>query len=183
MIDRRAFFSGLWKRRPQVQRTRAERKTRYKALEMHVRLHLLPIDFALTKSEETFLWSRVRSLLELTDDQELFSTGITQRLSQLVEGIIEPLRMASAEVTPNREPESLRQAAIDTVATFLKNASEPEIDSLKTKFSLADQTDLERYLRREIAIWVNALEDSEVLKHDAYSIQDPARARLRALVP
>ncbi len=183
MIDRRAFFSGLWKRRPQFQRTRAERKTRYKALETHVQLHFLPNDFALTEAEEAFLWSRVRALLELTDDQNLFSTGITKRLSQLVEDILEPLRMASAEVTPSREPESLRQAAIEKVGTFLKNASESEIDSLKTKFSLADLTDLERHLRQEISMWVHALEDSEVVKHDSFSIQDPVFARLRALYP
>jgi hypothetical protein len=182
MIDRRAFFSGFWKRGPEVHRTRAERKARYKALETHVQLHFFPNDFALTEAEKSYLWSRVRSFLELTGDQDLFSTNITKRLSQLVEDVIEPLRMASAEVTPNRQPESLRQAAIEKVATFLKNASESEIDTFKTKFSLAGRTDLDRHLRQEITTWVNAMDDSEILKHDSFSIQDPVFARLRALL-
>ena len=183
MIDRRTFFSGFWKRGPQVHRTVADRKTRYKALEVHVQIHLLPNDFALTEAEESYLWGRVRDLLEQTSDRKLFSTDITRQLSRLVEDILEPLRMSSAEVTPNRQPAPLRQAAIEKVTTFLNNASEPEIEALKNRFSLANRADLEKHLRQEITTWIDAMEDSEVLKHDSFSIQDPVFAHLRALRP
>ena len=181
IIARRAFFSGFWRGRTQVRRTAADRKTRYKALETHIQIHLLPNDFALTKAEESYLWSRVRSLLEQTGDQVLFSTGIIKHLNPLVDDVIEPLRMSSAEVTPHREPEALRQSAIDKVATFLNNASDAEIDALQTRFALASRIDLEKHLREEIAMWIHAMDDTEVLKHDSFSIQDPVFARLNSL--
>ena len=181
MIDRRTFFSGFWKRGPQVHQTIVERKTRYKTLEVHVKIHLLPNDFALTEAEESYLWSRVGSLLRQTNDKVLFSTGITKQLSRLVEGILEPLRMASEEVTPIRQPAPLRQAAIEKVTAFLNNASASEVDAWKNKFSLEDRTTLEEYLRREITKWIYAMDDTEVVKHDSFSIQDPVFAHLREL--
>ena len=183
MIDRREFFSGFWKRRTQGHRKFGDRKTRYKALETHVQIHLLPNDFALTEGEEAYLWSRVRSLLERSDDQDLFSTGITNHLKLLVEGVLEPLRMASAEVTPCRQPEALRQAAIDKAATFLNNMSDADINALKTRFSLADRPGLEKHFREQIAMWIYDMEDAEVLKHDSFTIQDPVFAHLRGLCP
>ena len=182
MIDRRAFFSGFWKGRKQVQRSVADRKTRYKALETHIQTHFLPYDFALTEAEESYLWSRVRSFLERTDDSHLFSDGIRRQLKLLVEGIIEPLRMASEEVTPNRQPEALRRAAIDKVASFLNAVSDAELEALKTRLSIANKNELETHLRQEIAVWIYAMDDTQVLKHDSFSIQDPVFARLRALL-
>ncbi len=181
MIDRREFFSGFWKRRTWVRRSIADRKLRNKELEAHVQTHLLPADFALTVSEESYLWSRVRSVLEETNDADLFSTAIVKKLRLLVGDLIEPWRMASEELNPIRQPETLRQSAIEKAVPFLQAATDAEIDALQTKFSLTNRVDLESHLRGEIATWIRGMEDAEIMKHDSFSIQDPVFAHLRAL--
>ena len=183
MVNRRDFFRGFVKKKPGVGRTRADRNTRYHALETLVRIELLPDDFALTKKEDAYLRSRTRSFLEEANDDELFSTEIVRRLKQLVEDILEPWRMASAEVTPQRSPEQLREAAVAKVAVFLDHMSEGQIERLRTCLSLPDGADLGSYLSEEISTWVGQMEDSEILRHDTFTIQEPVFAHLRSICP
>jgi len=181
MVNRRQFFSGFWKPKPKTYRTPADRKARYQGLETHVEIELLPNDFALTEKEGSYLRSRIRSFLEETSDEELFSMDILRRLRQLVEDVIEPWRMASAEVSPIKQPEELRRAAVEKVTVFLNNVSAAQIDTLKARFESSDRTQLATLLKREIKTWVDQMEDREILKHDAFSIQEPVFAHLHRL--
>ncbi len=99
MINRRKFFSGLWRPSRKRPLSRGDRSARYMALETHVRTDLYPYDFELTEDEESQLLSRVRDLLEEISDEDLFSTAIVERLNNFVQEVIEPWREANAEAT------------------------------------------------------------------------------------
>ena len=102
MINRRQFFSDMWRRRRTTPRSETDRDNRYLALETHVRMELYPYDFALTESEESYLMNRVRSLLEETSDEDLFSKVIVERLDRIVPEVIEPWREADEEVNRHK---------------------------------------------------------------------------------
>ena len=179
MVNRRQFFSRLLQSEPGVRRSDDERIARNRDLETRVQRDLLPSDFALTERESSFIASRVRFFLEGASDATLFSPHIVDRLNQLVTELIEPLRMASAEVSPMKEPKTLRKAAVQAVTTFLQTAAPSQVDSMMTRFAADDLSRLEEALAAEIADWAEAIPDEELLKYDAVSIQDPALRHLR----
>ena len=173
MVNRRQFLSGFWIGQPGVPRSEADREARYQALETHVQTELLPTDFALTETEKSQLSSRIGSFLKEASDEDLFSTDIVDRLKLLVEYVLEPWQMANEEVTARKKPQELRFAAIESVPLFLNASTREQIDSLMKKFALINRLELEVRLREDVATWIQRMENTDLLKYDAVSIQEP----------
>ena len=81
-LSRRQFFNRLV--RP-GQRTPEERRARYELMDVYLRTHLMPYDFALTPDQEKELVDVVRSALEQTDDEELFSAIIRFKVEEVAD--------------------------------------------------------------------------------------------------
>jgi hypothetical protein len=178
VVSRRQFFSGILKGRQAVFLSSEEREARYQALESDVQSELLPTHSTLTESEQSRLSSRIRSFLAGATDTELLSKRIVSRLKLLVENVLEP----SDEVTALRKPQELLFAAIESVPIFLSAATPEQIDSLMKKFELVKRIELEVRLSENIATWMQKMKDTELLKYDSVSIQEPVFARLRELL-
>ena len=181
MVSRRQFFSGFVKRPKAVGLSKEEREARYQTLEIHVQTELLPTHAALTESEQSRLSSRIRSFLNGASDAELMSTGIFSRLTLLVEDVFEPWQMASDEVTALKKPQELLFAAIESVPSFLNAATQEQIDSLMKRFEIINRLDLEMRLREDVAVWIQGMDDADLLEYDSASIQEPVFAHLSEL--
>ena len=150
-------------------------------MQTQVQTELLPTDFALTETEKSQLSSRIQSFLNGASDEDLLSTNIVNRLKLLVEDVLEPWQMASTEVTTRKKPQELRIAAIESVPVFLNAATREQLDSLMKKFALFSRVELEVRLREDVAIWIHQMEDTDLLKYDSVSIQEPVFSRCRKL--
>jgi hypothetical protein len=81
-LSRRQFFRRL--ARP-GQKTPAERRERYEIMDAYVRTHLLPYDFSLTAEQQSELLASVRSELEQTNDEELFSAILRFKVEEIAD--------------------------------------------------------------------------------------------------
>ena len=86
-LSRRQFFRRFVK---PGEKTRQERRGRYELMDAYVRTHLLPYDFALTADQEAELFAAVRSALEKTSDEELFSSILRFKVEEIADGKIRP---------------------------------------------------------------------------------------------
>ena len=90
-LSRRQFFRRLV--RP-GEKTREERQSRYEVMDAYVRTNLLPYDFSLTAEQEAELLAAVRSGLEESNDEELFSAIVRFRVDEIVDSKVRPWRDA-----------------------------------------------------------------------------------------
>src|SRR4051812_15122725 len=84
-LSRRQFFRRFV--RP-GQKTPEERRERYELMDAYVRTHLLPYDFCLTSGQESELFASVRSALEETKDEELFSAILRFKVEEVADSKI-----------------------------------------------------------------------------------------------
>ena len=76
------------------QKSPEERQTRYDTMAAYVRTNLLPYDFGLTADQEAELFAAVRSELEETNDDELFSEVLRFKVEEVADAKIRAFRDA-----------------------------------------------------------------------------------------
>ena len=176
-LSRRHFFRSLLPGDPHS----PKRLERYAALETYVRTQLLPYDFELTDEQERQLMADVRSTLEKTSNDDLFSYAIRNRLEQLVEEKVHPWRGASDREALAGKLKEIRQAAPDYVTTFLQvHAGEPVIEQLMQMYGIYDLPELEESLKRQVEIWITETNDRLLVQYNVVSVQDLVFAQLRS---
>lgn len=146
-----------------------------------MRTQLLPYDFELTEQQERELLAEVRSVLEKSTNEDLFSQAIRNKLEQIVEGKIQTWRNQSDHTALSERLKEIRQAAPDYVTTFLEmHADEPVIEQLKQMYGIYDMAELEASLKRQVQIWIAETNDRLLAHYDVVSVQDLVFAQLRS---
>ena len=177
-LSRRQFFRRFWK---PGDAPSPERLARYGVLETYARTQLLPYDFTLTNEQEHELLAAIRSVLEQTPHDDLFSHAIRHRIEQVVEAKLAPWR---GQIDSEGQAERLlevRRAAPDYVSEFLSvQASPATIDLLKETFAVDDPAELETLLKKQIELWIDEVNDHLVQQYDVVSVKDLVFAQLRS---
>jgi hypothetical protein len=177
-LSRRQFFRRLVK---PGEKSDKERIGRYDAMDAYVRTSLLPYDFALTAEQEAELFAAVRTALQETKDEELFSIIARYKIEEVVELKINPWREASQLKELANGLRELRKSSLDYVSVFLNGQATPAtVEQLKERFGMQDLGTLEQELRKRIEEWIFTVEDRELLQYDVVSIKDLIFGQLRA---
>ena len=150
-------------------------------MDTYVRTNLLPYDFGITAEQEAELFASVRSALEQTNDEELFSAILRFKVEEVVDSKIRPWREAGQLHEHLHRLNEIRQSASDYVSTFLNGQATPAaIEQLKSRCGILDAKVLETELRRRIQEWITTVEDSELLQYDVVTVKDLVFAQLRS---
>jgi hypothetical protein len=177
-LSRRQFFRRLV--RP-GQKSPEERRSRYDLMDTYVRTHLLPYDFALTADQETELLSAVRSALEETTDEELFSAILRFKVEEVADRKIRRWRDENQLKEQVARLKEVRDSAADYVSAFLNGQATPAaIEQLKVRLEIEDSRILEAQLTKRIREWIAAVDDSELLQYDVVTVKDLVFAQLRS---
>jgi hypothetical protein len=147
----------------------------------YVRTSLLPYDFGITEAQEAELFAAVRSALEETGDEELFSEIVRYKVEEVVDSKIRPWREASYQDEQGSKLRELRRIAVDYVNLFLNGQGSPTtIEQLQRELAIHDLPALEAELRKRIQEWVQTVDDSELLKYDVVTVKDLVFDQLRS---
>jgi hypothetical protein len=177
-LSRRQFFRRFLN---PLEKSREERLARYEMMEAYARTSLLPYDFSLTEDQEAELFATLRSALEQTADEELFSAIIRFKVEEVVDARIRPWRVESETRYQADRVNEIRNSAPDYVSTFLGFQATPiAIDHLKQKFGIHDSKALEEDLRRRIREWVATVDDEQLLQYDIFTVKDLVFSQLRS---
>ena len=177
-FSRRQFFRRLV--RP-GEKTRDDRLGRYHAMDAYVRTHLFPYDFSLTPQQEAELFATVRSALEETSDEELFSAIIRFKVEEVADTKIRFWREQNERADQANRVTEIRNAAADYVSAFLNGqATAATVEQLKTYCGIQDPAALDAELRRRVAAWIATVDESEVLRYDVVTVRDLVFAELRS---
>ena len=177
-LSRRQFFRRFLN---PTEKTRAERAARYQMMESYVRTQLLPYDFSISAEQEYELFAEVRSALEQTGDEELFSAIIRFKVDEVVDSKIRPWRLESQTKDQLDRLNEIRSSAADYVNTFLSVQATPAtVDQLKQTLGIQDAKALEEDLKRRVNEWVATLDDAELLHYDVFTVKDLVFAQLRS---
>src|SRR5262245_52993200 len=150
-------------------------------METYVRTHLLPYDFALTAAQESELLHSVRSALEETSDDELFSAILRFKVEEVVDSKIRPWRDQNQLKEQLNRLNEIRLSAPDYVSTFLNGQATPAaIEQIKTRLLIDDPKELEAELKKRIEEWIASIDDSELLQYDIVTVKDLVFAQLRS---
>jgi hypothetical protein len=177
-LSRRQFFRRLT--RP-GERTAQERQNRYEAMDAYVRTHLLPYDFSLTEEQEAELFAFVRSDLENTGDEELFSAIVRFRVEEVTDRKIRFWREENLLKDQLQRVQEIRNSAPDYVGMFLNAQATPAaVDQLKSRFGIDCSKELELELTARIQEWVKSVDDAELLQYNVVTVKDLVFAQLRS---
>jgi hypothetical protein len=177
-LSRRQFFRRFVK---PGEKTREERNARYEAMDAYVRTNLLPYDFCLTAAQEAELFATVRTALEETGDEELFSEILRFKVDEVVDSKIRPWREASYLDEEGTRLRELRRIAVDYVNLFLNGQGSPTaIEQLQQELATYDLPALEAELRKRIQEWIGTVDDRELLQYDVVTVKDLVFAQLRS---
>jgi hypothetical protein len=163
------------------QKSPEERRSRYDLMDTYVRTHLLPYDFALTAEQETELLTSVRSALEETSDEELFSAILRFKVEEAADIKIRRWRNENQLKEQVIRLKEVRDSAEDYVSAFLYGQATPAaIEQLRVRFAIEDSRLLEGELAKQIREWIVAVDDSELLQYDVVTVKDLVFAQLRS---
>jgi hypothetical protein len=163
------------------QKSPEERRSRYDLMDTYVRTHLLPYDFALTAEQETELLTSVRSALEETSDEELFSSILRFKVEEVADKKLRRWRNENQLKEQAIRLREVRDSAADYVSAFLNGQATPAvIEQLRVRFAIEDSGLLEHELARQIREWIVAVDDSELLQYDVVTVKDLVFAQLRS---
>jgi hypothetical protein len=177
-LSRRQFFRRLVK---PGEKTREERERRYELMDNYLRTNLLPYDFCLTAGQEAELFATVRSALEETNDEELFSSILRFKVEEVADRKIRLWRDENQLKEQLNRLKELRDSAADYVSTFLNGQATPTaIEQLKTACGIQDARALEAELRTRIKDWIITVEDGELIQYDVVTVKDLVFAQLRS---
>jgi hypothetical protein len=177
-LSRRQFFRRLVK---PGEKTPEDREVRYELMHNYVRTNLLPYDFCLTAAQEADLFATVRSALEETNDEELFSAILRFKVEEVADRKIRRWRDENQLNEQLNRLKELRDSAADYVSTFLNGQATPAaIEQLKITCGIQDARGLEMELRTRIQDWINTFDDGELLQYDVVTVKDLVFAQLRS---
>jgi hypothetical protein len=177
-LSRRQFFRRL--ARP-GEKTPQERLARYELMDVYLRTHLLPYDFALAAEQEAELFAAVRAALEETNDEELFSAILRFKVEEVADRKIRRWREENQLKEQQHRLNELRHSAADHVGAFLNGQATPAVvEQLQTRFGTPDLKALETELAKRIQEWIGTVEDSELLQYDVVTVRDLVFAELRS---
>jgi hypothetical protein len=163
------------------QKSPEERRSRYDLMDTYVRTHLLPYDFALTVEQETELFTSVRSALEETSDEELFSAILRFKVEEVADTKIRRWRSENQQKEQIIRLKEVRDSAADYVSAFLNGQATPAaIEQLRVRFAIGDSRLLEGELAKQIREWIVGVDDSELLQYDVVTVKDLVFAQLRS---
>ena len=163
------------------QKSPEERRSRYDLMDTYVRTHLLPYDFALTAEQETELLTSVRSALEETSDEELFSAILRFKVEEVADTKIRRWRSENQQKEQVIRLKEVRDSAADYVSAFLNGQATPAaIEQLRVRFAIEDSRLLEGELAKQIREWIVGMDDSELLQYDVVTVKDLVFAQLRS---
>lgn len=127
------------------------------------------------------MFASVRSALEETSDEELFSSILRFKVEEVVD---RKIRLWRDENLLNEQAirlSEIRRSAADYVSTFLNGQATPAaIEQLKVRCGIANPKALETELTGRIREWIGSVEDSELLQYDVVSVKDLVFAQLRS---
>jgi hypothetical protein len=177
-LSRRQFFRRLV--RP-GEKSAEERQVRYELMDAYLRTHLLPYDFALTADQESELFASLRSALEETSDEELFSPILRFKVEEVVDRKLRQWREENRHKEQQERLTEIRQCAAAYVSTFLTTEASPAaIQQLKTRMQLDDLNRLETELEKRVQDWIATVDASELLQYDIVTVKDLVSAKLRS---
>ncbi len=177
-LSRRQFFRKFIN---PAEKSRAERLARYEVMENYVRTNLLPYDFSLTADQEAELFAEVRSALEMTNDEELYSAIIRFKVEEVADAKIRLWREDSRLKDQLDRVREIRNAAPDYVSTFLSLQATPAtVEQLKARFGIQESKALEDDLMNRIQEWVATVDDDQLLQYDVFTVKDLVFAQLRS---
>jgi len=163
------------------QKSPEERRSRYDLMDTYVRTHLLPYDFALTAEQESELLTSVRSALEETSDEELFSAILRFKVEEVADTKIRRWRSENQQNEQVIRLREVRDSAADYVSAFLNGQATPAaIEQLRVRFAIEDSRLLEGELAKQIREWIVGMDDSELLQYDVVTVKDLVFAQLRS---
>jgi len=147
----------------------------------HVRTNILPYDFCLTASQETELFATVRSALEQTNDEELFSSILRFKVEEVADRKIRLWRDENQLNEQLNRLKEIRNSAADYVSVFLNGQATPAaIEQLKTTCGIQESGALETELRSRIQDWIMRVDDGELVQYDVVTVKDLVFAQLRS---
>lgn len=150
-------------------------------MDTYVRTHLLPYDFALTAEQESELLTSVRSALEETSDEELFSAILRFKVEEVADTKIRRWRSENQQKEQVIRLKEVRDSAADYVSAFLNGQATPAaIEQLRVRFAIEDSRLLEGELAKQIREWIVGMDDSELLQYDVVTVKDLVFAQLRS---
>ncbi len=177
-LSRRQFFRRLLN---PAEKSKAERAARFQVMETYVRTHLLPYDFSLTANQESELFAEVRSAIESTSDEELFSAVMHFKVEEVVDAKIRPWREESRLRSQLDRVREIRNSAPDYVSTFLSLQATPAaVEQLKLRFGISDSKALEEDLKKRIDEWMTTVDDEQLHQYDVFTVKDLVFAQLRS---
>jgi hypothetical protein len=123
----------------------------------------------------------VRTALEETGDEELFSEILRFKVDEVVDSKIRPWREASYLDEEGTRLRELRRIAVDYVNLFLNGQGSPTaIEQLQQELAIYDLPALEAELRKRIQEWIGTVDDRELLQYDVVTVKDLVFAQLRS---
>lgn len=150
-------------------------------MDTYVRTNLLPYDFSLTADQESELFAAVRSDLEQTNDEELFSAILRFKVEEVVDRKIRVWREQNQLREQLARLNEIRHAAGDYVSPFVNGQATPAaVEQLKARFAIEDPKALEVELRKRIEEWIATVDDGDLLQYDVVSVKDLVFAQLRS---
>jgi len=177
-LSRRQFFRRLVK---PGEKTREDREVRYELMHNYVRTNLLPYDFCLTADQEAELFATVRSALEETNDEDLFSAILRFKVEEVADRKIRRWRDENHLNEQLNRLRELRDSAADYVGAFLNGQATPTaIEQLKRTCGIQESEALETELRTRIQSWISTVDDGELLQYDVVTVKDRVFAQLRS---
>jgi len=177
-LSRRQFFRRLVN---PGQKSPEERQSRYELMDTYVRTNLLPYDFGLTADQERELFASVRSALEETNDEELFSAILRFKVEEVVDRKIRRWRDEIQLKDQLYRLTEVRNSAGDYVSPFLNGQATPTaVEQLQIRFGIDNLPALEEILKRRIQDWIATVDDTELLQYDVVTVKDLVFAQLRS---
>jgi hypothetical protein len=150
-------------------------------MDTYVRTHLLPYDFSLTEAQESELFAAVRSALEETNDEELFSAILRFKVEEVVDSKIRPWREENQLKEQLQRLTEIRASAADYVGVYLNAQATPAaVEQLKSRFAEQDSKALESELVKRVREWIASVDDAELLQYDVVTVKELVFAQLRS---
>jgi hypothetical protein len=150
-------------------------------MDSYVRTHLLPYDFGLTPEQEAELFQAVRTELDNTGDEELFSAILRFKVEEIADRKIRHWREQVHLADEVHRLKEIRSAAPDYAPAFLTAQATPAaIEQLKARFGIENSEALQAELIQRVKDWIATVDDAELTGYNVLSVKDLVFAQLRS---
>lgn len=144
-------------------------------MEAFVRTNLLPYDFALTAEQTAEVLAGVVARMEISGNEELFSSERCQRMGEIAGEIIDRYRDEYIRA------EDVRRKAVSFVAEFLSvEATLEELEKLQERFRLPYPSGLHEELERQVRVWLSSLPHARLAACGKSTLRDLVVSEIRS---